>query len=150
MLRAHDLLEDVRILRINGSFQQIVKILMIIAGKAVLHLTVFIDPAPLTLAVLQINGGHDAVTGLKDRRKLHISECKGMLLAHTLVYILQRQDRVILGAVVLAEVSDHCHIAVFVIFFPAPLAEHIRLLYGRVFGLAQAVQREAVTEFVPV
>ena len=150
MLRAHDLLEDVRILRINGSFQQIVKILMIIAGKAVLHLTVFIDPDPLTLAVLQINGGHDAVTGLKDRRKLHISECKGMLLAHTLVYILQRQDRVILGAVVLAEVSDHCHIAVFVIFFPAPLAEHIRLLYGRVFGLAQAVQREAVTEFVPV
>ena len=60
-----------------------------------------------------------------------------MLLAHTLVYILQRQDRVILGAVVLAEVSDHCHIAVFVIFFPAPLAEHILFGDGGILHLAQ-------------
>ena len=150
MLRAHDFLKCLCILRMDGGFQSPVEILMITSRECILHGVVFVDQDPLALAVFQINGGHDAVSGLEDCSKLHIPKGKSMLLTHAPVHVLQRQDRIISGAVILSEIGDDRHIAVFVVFLTPPLTEHVGLMYGGIPDLAQAFQGEGPAETIPV
>ena len=89
MLRTHDLLELVRIFRMDGGFQSPVKILVVVAGENILHGAVFLDQDSFTLAVFQVDRCHDAVTGFENRCQLHIPKRQGMFLADTSVNVLQ-------------------------------------------------------------
>ena len=73
-----------------------------------------------------------------------------MLLAHPFVYVLQSQNGIIVLSVLLTRIGDYGHIAVFMVVFTPPLAEHIRFLNVGIPDLAQSLQREFLIKFIPV
>ena len=150
MFRTQDFLIDLPVFRADRSFQRLVEILLVIFGNGVLYGAVFLDQNSFTLAVFQIDRRHDAVSGFEDSGQLHVPKGQGMFLTYALIHILQGQDCVVLCTVALTKICDDGHVTIFMVFFSAPLTEHIRFLHGSLLDPAQVFQREFLAEPVPV
>ncbi len=148
MLRAHVFPEFIHILGNHGTLQGPLVVMGVFPRSPVLGLGALVEPEPLALVALQVDRGHHVETGLQDSGHLHIPLGECLLLPHPLIHILQRQDRIVPGALVPAEIRDHGHIPV---SSPRlPLAQHIQLMHSRVPGLDQALQGELLPEHLPV